>query len=452
MIPQRRRLSASGALAGVFVLSVAAMSCAGSDTGSAPTEGATAESTVAVETAPDATAVTAVSSPDSTLGAPTTTESPTATNDTTATTDTEASLDDVVPTAGDGGGDTTDDAAASGPTGDFSAVEPIVQAFVDERGLNGAGLVVVERDAGVVYEHHWGEFTPDRISLVASSSKMITAGVLLRLQDDGLLDVDAPVADAVEWGAGNPDVTPAQLVSNSSGLVGLLPNPGYAPYVCQYVASGTLQDCASQIFTSPDDDADIVVPDTEFRYGGAQWQVAGAVAEAVSGRSWAELIDEIYVQPCGLDALGYNNHFTQIGSGGFDYPTEFAGDPATLMPTDNPNMEGGAFVTTGDYAKLLLMHLRGGMCGDERVLSQDALDTLHADRTGTVYGSDTGYGMGWWVDRATGRISDSGAYGSVPWLDLEDGYGAFLVIESDAGTGGELAAQLYDIVEAAANA
>ncbi|MEP4649798.1 MAG: serine hydrolase domain-containing protein, partial [Ilumatobacter sp.] len=380
-----------------------------------------------------------------------TTDAPLAT-DAAPSTDAGTSLDDVVPTAGNGGGTAPETGASPEQGGDYSAVEPIVQAFVDERGLNGAGLVVVERDAGVVYEHHWGEFTPDRISLVASSSKMITAGVLLRLSDDGLLDMDAPVADAVEWGGGNPDITPAQLVSNSSGLVGLLPNPGYAPYVCQYVASGTLQDCAAQIFTSPDDDGDIVAPDTEFRYGGAQWQVAGAVAEAVSGRSWAELIDEIYVQPCGLDALGYNNHFTQIGSGGFAYPTEFAGDPETLMATDNPNMEGGAFVTTGDYAKLLLMHLRGGTCGDERVLSQGALDTLHADRTGTVYGSDTGYGMGWWVDRATGRISDAGAYGSVPWLDLEDGYGAFLVVEADAVTGGELAAQLYDIVESAATA
>ena len=54
-----------------------------------------------------------------------------------------------------------------------------VQAFVDDRGLNGAGLIVVDRDDGVVYEGYWGEFDADRISLVASSSKMIVAGVLL---------------------------------------------------------------------------------------------------------------------------------------------------------------------------------------------------------------------------------------------------------------------------------
>lgn len=328
---------------------------------------------------------------------------------------------------------------------DFAAASPIVQQFVDERGLNGAGLVIVQRDDGVIYEDYWGEFDHDRISLVASASKMITAGVLLRLQDDGLLDIDAPVADVVDWGAGNSEVTPAQLISNSSGLVGLLPNPGYGPYVCQFIAAGSLQDCAARIFTTSADDADIAPPDTEFRYGGAQWQVAGAVAEAASGESWADLIDRIYVQPCGLETLGFNNHFTQIGTSGFGYPPAFDADPSTLAPTDNPNMEGGAYITTGDYAKLLLMHLRGGMCGGNRVLSQAALDRLHDGSAEP----DTGYAMGWWVDRNSGRISDPGAYGAVPWLDLEDGYGAYLVIEADGGTGLELAAQLYDLVETA---
>lgn len=340
------------------------------------------------------------------------------------------------------------------PSYDFSAVSPVVEAFVAERELNGAGLIIVHKDDGVIHHDHWGEFDEDRISLIASSSKMIVAGVLLRLQDDGLLDINAPVADVAEWGTGSPDITPAQLLSNSSGLVGLLPDPAYAPYLCQWLPTGTLEDCAAKILNTPDDDADITAPDVAFNYGGAQWQVAGGVAEAVSGKSWAELIDEIYVGPCDLDVLGFNNHATQIGAGGFDYPTEFNSDPSILEATDNPNMEGGAYVTTGDYGKLLLMHLRDGKCGDNQVLSPEALDTMHSDRIAEVYdgsgfGPDSGYGMGWWVDRPTGRISDGGAYGSVPWLDLEDGYGAYLVIEADSGTGNQLADQLYDIVEEA---
>lgn len=336
---------------------------------------------------------------------------------------------------------------------DFGQVDSLVEAFLDERRLNGAGLVVVDRDDGVVHEQYWGEFGPDRVSLIASSSKMLTAGVLLHLADQGLLDVDTPIAEYVGWAADhNPEITVAQLVSSSSGLVGLLPDPTFTPYLCQYLPVGNLEDCAEQIFTTPDDDADIAPPGTEFRYGGAQWQVAGGVAEAVSGRSWAELIDDIYVRPCGVESLGYANHFGQFQSG-FAYPAQFDGDPSVLTPTDNPNMEGGAYVIARDYAALLLMHLRDGQCGDVQVLSEAALERMHADEIGRTFGGSTslggGYGFGWWVDRETGRIDDPGAYGAFPWLDVDAGFGAYLVLEDSSNTGGELAHELFDAVEAA---
>ncbi len=123
--------------------------------------------------------------------------------------------------------------------------------FVDAEGLNGAGLIIVDRDHGVIHEDYWGEFDADRISLVASSTKMITAGVLLHLADQGLLDMDAPVADVAEWGAGQPDDHPGAARVEQLRSVGLLPDPAYLPYVCQYIVAGTIQECAAQSFTTP---------------------------------------------------------------------------------------------------------------------------------------------------------------------------------------------------------
>ncbi len=254
------------------------------------------------------------------------------------------------------------------------------------------------------------------------------------------------MADAVEWGSGNPTVTPAQLVSNSSGLVGLGPNPSYEPYVCQFLPDREVEECGAIVFETPDDDADIVPPDTEFRYGGAQWQVAGALAETVTGKTWAELIDEIYIQPCGLTTMGYNNHW--FASGGFEYPSDF--DPAALVPTENPHMEGGLYISPVDYADLLLMHLRDGMCDSGQVLPAESVDRMHDDRVLDAYGdagqANPGYGMGWWVDRDTGIISDAGAYGSVPWLDVDAGYGVYLVLEASSGLGGQLSQELIPVV------
>ena len=174
--------------------------------------------------------------------------------------------------------------------------------------------------------------------------------------------------------------------------------------------------------------------------------MAGAVAEAASGKSWAELVDEIFVQPCGLGVLAFNNPWMQYGLVP-GYPVGFASDPSTLAATANPSIEGGAYTTLDDYATLLLMHLRDGMCGDNRVHSTESLDRMHEDRIGRVYdggavdfltGKTWGYGMGWWSDRETGRINDPGAFGTMPWLDLDDGYGAYLVLEATFQDGAAL--------------
>lgn len=341
------------------------------------------------------------------------------------------------------------------PAGEFGEVSRLVDSFVAQRGLSGAGLIVVGRDKGILHEEYWGEFGADRISLVASASKMLSAGVVLKLDDEGLLDIDAPVASAVEWGTGNPDITPAQLLSNSSGLVGVFPDPVFRPYICQYLPLGSMQDCAESIFTTDEDDADVIPPDTAFRYGGAQWQVAGAVAEAVSGRSWAELVEDTYTRPCGLEpgTLGYNNPITQMGNG-IDYPSEFLGDPSIFVPTDNPNVESGAYATPGVFAKLLLMYLRGGECGDSQpALSADAVNRMLVDRVATSYDGSAapgvGYGMGWWIHRSSGRAYSVGAYGAVPTLRVDDGYGYYVVLEANDSTWQALAAPLDAAIESA---
>ena len=272
---------------------------------------------------------------------------------------------------------------------DFSAVEAEIDRLVANgpvfgAPLNGAGLVVVHPDYGIVHESYRGEITPHRVSLLASTSKILSAGVLLHLADLGLLDMDAPISDLVDWGAGLPEVTPAQLLSNSSGLPSLV--PGYLANLFSFDPFIDLEQCGRRIAENKNDDAQSEAPDTEYRYGGPQWQVAGAVAEVVSGKSWEQLLDEIYVQPCGLDVLGFAQPFPLPQPGiyltGAPYPGGFDGDVSRLLRTANPLIEGGGYTTPRDYAKILLMHLDGGVCGDTQVLSVDALQTMYTDRIG----------------------------------------------------------------------
>ena len=354
---------------------------------------------------------------------------------------------------------------------DFGEIDSVISSFVAEKGLTGASAAVVHEECGVVHTSGYGAYAADRLYLVGSSSKILSAGVLLRLEDEGLLDLDAPIGEYVAaWGAdGKPELTAAQLLSNSSGLVGLIDRPFYRPYRCQYQEAGTLSDCAAAIYTA-DDSAERIPQDTAFRYGGGQWQLAGGLAEAVSGKPWAELVRETYAEPCDAPSLGYTNPFEAAAAAGgtlsaLEYPAFFQGERSNLPTTQNPNVEGGLFTTVEDYAKILLMHLARGSCGSLRVLSERAVQRMQEDRILEVYAGSTvgqsgrtaggeantleGYGLGWWIQRdEPGVVADPGLYGAFPWLDVSRGYGALFALEADGNLGAELWVELKPRLDA----
>jgi len=368
-------------------------------------------------------------------------------------------MDAGAATSDGGGKDGGTPRADAGAKLDFSAFDDAVEAAIaahnaanPDAGLRGASAVVVDEEGAVVHSQGYGEYEAERLYLVASASKPLSVGVLMRLADQGLLDLDTPISEYLgEWGEHKTNVTVAQLVSNSSGLPSLGEissptagsNPALLPHFCQYREAGSLETCGKAIYTD-DVPANNRPPDEMYRYGGSQWQLAGAIAEQVSGKSWAKLIEETYVEPCGVDSLAYTNQFEK---GGLGYPTFFEADPANLPETQNPSIEGGAYLTAQDYGKLLGMHLRGGTCGSKRVLSKEAVARMQKDRVGgdDGYGPGTGnaglpgYGLGWWVNDAQGYVASPGAYGAYPLIDQKRRYALFLVIESTTAVGSAIA-------------
>jgi len=343
----------------------------------------------------------------------------------------------------------------------FAEVTAAVENFVSDKNLNGAGLIVIDRDHGVRYHNHWGEFSSDRISLIASTSKVVSAGVLVHLHDRGLLDLEAPISDVVNYAGRLGNITSAQLLSGSSGIPGLRADD--ALYICMFLPTTSLQKCASDGLSIAASDPRTISPDSQFRYGGMPWQIAGAVAEVASGKSWSELIHEIYVEPCDLKSFGYTNPWIPLRAISGNYPN-WDGDLSLLPPTDNPHIGGGAYATTGDYGKLLSLHLNYGKCNGQQVLSEEGVEVMQRNRSGEMYGSPIGYGLGWWTKEIISyggaapnasnshdsrRLRDPGLYGSTAWIQPDDGFGVYLVVESTSDIGNQLAEKLYPLIESA---
>src|SRR5689334_8933923 len=101
-----------------------------------------------------------------------------------------------------------EDAGASPPKLDFTEYDTAISAFLADHGIKGASGVVVHKDYGQMHVQGYGEYAADRLYLVASSSKVVSVGVLMRLADEGKLDIDAPIGQYLStWGAGGkPDL------------------------------------------------------------------------------------------------------------------------------------------------------------------------------------------------------------------------------------------------------
>lgn len=334
----------------------------------------------------------------------------------------------------------------SSPTGDdtpnydFSAADQWLEDFVNnEENFDGASIIVVHKDQGVLHTEGFGAHTTETIYMLASVSKVPAVSLLMALADDPALgfDIDTPIETYLPYSGDYPGITAAQLVGNTSGIPGLLRLFGgdYDTHICQYAAPGAdpnsdnLQTCAQAIYQTYLDGT--VAPGTAFDYGGSQWQLAGAVAEVVGGDSWANLFHKYIATPCQLEVFEFGN---MLGN-----PAAWTGNPDSLIGQANPNIEGGGISNLGDVAILLRMHLNDGRCGDKQVVSEALARRMRVD-VGSALGAQEwvgsngrGYGMGWWVrpkeDSSEPTLFlDGGAYGSNTWIDTGREYGVFVAL------------------------
>ncbi len=306
----------------------------------------------------------------------------------------------------------------------FSEVDTRFEQFVAENEVfDGISHTIVDAEQGVVHEGALGDHTLDIIVMLASTSKMPSASLMMALDNDASIDyeVEAPIGTYLPWEGLYGDRTTVQLVSNTSGIPGLAGLGEYGAALCQFLPSVTMEECNRIIYQTE-------VPGVEpagelFSYGGSQWQLAGAVAENVANSSWNQAFYDYIGEPCGLEVFEYGNPWSNLEA--------WTGTADSLNGRDNPQVEGGAISNMSDYAKILLMQLRGGKCGDNQVIAADGPEFMQVDRGGEL---GVPYGMGWWIDVPEDGSEpflfyDPGAFGAISWLDISRGIGGYVAVD-----------------------
>jgi CubicO group peptidase (beta-lactamase class C family) len=229
---------------------------------------------------------------------------------------------------------------------DFSALPAAMAAEIAD-GTPGGFTLMIIKDDQVVFEAAVGNKTLASGMAIASASKMPSTTLIADLIQRGLLGLDDKVADHLPFWPQSPadpksQITIRQCLSCTSGL----------PFddTFESDSSLTMDQAVQGIATLALD----FTPGTRFGYTGNGFHVAGCVAEHVTGRSWAQLVQEAWVAPLGLGVFTYGN-------------------------SANPRIAGGATCTTDDYARILSVHLARGRYQGNRVFAAGMLDRMQED-------------------------------------------------------------------------
>ncbi len=274
-------------------------------------------------------------------------------------------------------------AAAPPPQADptFDALAALVTQKMAEYGIPGAALGIVKngrataRGFGVTNVDDPQPVTPDTVFVLASISKTVTATAIMRLVEQGKIDLNAPVRKylpefRVQDDAASRDVTVAHLLTHTAGWEGQITPVDRGPL--------TLANFVETMKDVPQ----LAPPGDVWSYNNAGFAVAGRVLEVVSGQSIQDALRTLVFEPIGLtraftrleDVVTYRftvGHRAQ------------AGKPVVARPMSrSPSVAvGGVSMSLHDVLTYGAFHMGDGTGRDgQRVMARATLEQMRAPR------------------------------------------------------------------------
>ncbi len=241
--------------------------------------------------------------------------------------------------------------ASGQPTDRSAEIDQIFQKFYEYSAFQGAVLVA---DRGeVVYQRAFGQAnrewsvpnTLDTRFNIASLSKQFTAALILRLADEGRLDLEGSISDYLpEYRADvGQRVTLHHLLTHQSGI----PNYTSLPYVWS--------DSLTQRYTTANlirrfGSLDLEFePGTHYRYCNTGYLLLAAIAERVTGESFDTLLTQRVITPLGLQRTGVDDRSTLVEKRAFGYERTTQGyRPVVGMYMKNLLGAGNLYSTVED--------------------------------------------------------------------------------------------------------
>jgi dipeptidyl aminopeptidase/acylaminoacyl peptidase/CubicO group peptidase (beta-lactamase class C family) len=308
------------------------------------------------------------------------------------------------------------------------------------------GDEVVRTSYGVLNKATGVEVTDDSVFQIGSITKVWTATVAMQLVDEGLLKLDAPIADVLpELRLADPDVTKKvtlrHLLTHTSGIDGDV-----------FTDTGRGDDCLEKYVAVLDQAAQSHPLGATLSYCNSGFVLVGRVIEKLTGKTWDAALRERLFTPLGLkrtstlpeEALLQRAAMGHVAAGD-DEP-----QPAPVWGLQRSAGPAGLITApTDDVLAFARLHLTGGLGPDgSRVLSAESAKAM-TEQQAEMPDKDTlgdSWGLGWirfdWDGhRVYGH--DGNTIGQAAFLRVLPEHGLAVTLLTNGGATHDLYEELY---------
>lgn len=301
-------------------------------------------------------------------------------------------------------------AAPTDPGRAYQALDTYLQAQLDDVGIPGAAVAVVQHGVPV-HSAAFGRaddsgrpMTVQTPVLLASTSKSVTAIAVMQQVEAGRLRLDEPVKTYLPWftldDGRSSSITVRHLLHQASGMSSK--DTAFEGSGAQ--DTGALEEGVRALAGSPLAGE----PGAAFHYANANFNILGLLVQSVSGQPFGDYVEQHVFGPLEMTnshptraaaradnaAAGYSRWF-----GSFWLRTEVPA-PTTGMPSST------LYSSAEDLGHVLAALLDGGRYRDARILQPESVAAMLEPQV-QVEGSK-GYAMGWFT-RPLFESADPGA-------------------------------------------
>jgi CubicO group peptidase (beta-lactamase class C family) len=223
---------------------------------------------------------------------------------------------------------------------------------------------------------------------IASVTKMVIAAAALTLVEQGLIELDEHPGRYYErFKVFHPDIQIRHLLSHSSGLHDIYAIPTLRLEMSQLASEK--KDFINYLVNLPQD----YQPGEQWSYSSTGFIIMGYIIEAVTGKTYEDMLDSFFFSPLGLKCTGVDNPKKVNPGRAFGHSMENGiltnadNDPLSEI-TDAP---GELYSTTRDLDKWCDALFKG------KLLSEESMRKMFTPYYVTTFNPHWQYGFGWFL-------------------------------------------------------